>query len=806
MGSYSCVVTDFVGCQQQVWVYVPQTISINYNSTVNNATCLQTNGTVTSFVTGGTAPYTFLWSNLATTQNLTNVAAGTYQVQIIDANGCMGQGWVNVSASTPITVVYNVTPSSCTSATGGATVTPSGGAIPYTIVWYTFPNQTNGPSISNKPPGTYAFKVTDANGCIRTGAATIPPNSTINANLSNASVFCPATTGALGMQVTGTSPPFTYLWSNAATTATITNAPLGTYVCTVTDNAGCKVVKAATIYTISSIQVGMNVTHVTCKFSANGAITANALGGTSPYSYAWSNNMSGSSITGLAMGQYWVTVTDASGCKKSAMATVGNAATSNSCYCTITGTVYNDANLNCTRNSGENGIASIPIHVTGGFGYAFTNSNGVYSVQVPTGTYTVAETVQQFYPLAPCQTNNQVVAASASANCVLNVNFANTVVPISDLRINAWNITPPIPGNTCTQRLVVHNDGTQSESTIKIGYKHDGQLMYNGSSPWTFSQLNSTSAPNWYSIMSGFTTLQPNQWSQTNISYSVATNVPLSTIVNYHDTVAKTTPISTQWLTDNTPWNNVCQHSAMVVGSFDPNFKEVSPAGTGTNGGIYHKDSVLTYAVHFQNTGSWYAQNIVVIDTLDPNVRMTSMKPGYATHSYRTEMSDNGVVKFIFPNINLAYKSAYGDALSSGMVTYSIRMKKNLPVGTKIRNKAAIYFDYNEPIITNTTLNTIIQGTVDALNEFANGGSAEGTIYPNPADDRFTLLFNATESSTALLTVYDISGRAVTSRDVKVTEGANGVTENASSLTSGVYIVQIKTESALISKKLVIAR
>ena len=163
-GQVWVMITDAQGCKGKFYGKVNQGVILTYNSTVNNATCLQNNGSALSFVTGGTAPYTFLWSNGATTSSLSNLTAGIYQAVITDANNCTGQGYVNVQASTPINVTYNATPSSCTSATGGATLVPTGGQSPYTIVWSTFPTPTSGTSISNKPAGTYSFKITDANG------------------------------------------------------------------------------------------------------------------------------------------------------------------------------------------------------------------------------------------------------------------------------------------------------------------------------------------------------------------------------------------------------------------------------------------------------------------------------------------------------------------------------------------------------------------------------------------------------------------------------------------------------------------
>ncbi len=806
-GFFTCIVTDAIGCQSTGYYNVSQGVNINVNTTITNATCLQNNGAVTTFVNGGAAPYSFAWSNGATTQNVSSLAGNQqYIAQVTDANGCTGTGYAYVNATTPIAATYTASPSSCTAATGSATLTASGGTAPYTVIWYTYPSSTSGVSISNQPTGTYSFKITDANGCIRTGAAVIPPSSTINAFLTAPMVVCPATTGNVNLSVTGTNPPFTYAWSNGSTGSALTSVPLGAYSCTITDATGCSVTKYAYLGQSSPVNVGFSITQASCIFAADGAITANATGGTAPYTYTWSNAQTGPSISGLGAGYYYVYVTDANGCTNSysnIMAVVNYNPANNSCYCTITGTVYADANNDCTQNAGENGIPNIQIHCSG-MGYAYTNASGVYSFIAPTGSYTLTESVQQIYPLASCQSNNQVVSVTAAANCTTAVNFANNVVPISDLRIFTTNVNWPVPGNVYTQQIIVSNDGTVNESTAKLGYTHDGQLTYNNNSSWPLAQQNAITYPNWYSVTSGFPSLSPGSSSSTYINYNVPTNIPVNTVVNFNDSIASTAPIATSWLTDNTPWNNVDNHYSPVVSSYDPNFKEVTPQGVGPQGNILPKDSILTYVIHFQNTGSYYAQNIVLVDSLDSDLKISSLKPGYSDHQYTTSISETGVVKFTFKNINLPWKSSYGDVLSSGMVSYSVKLKNNLAVGTQIKNKAAIYFDYNEPVITNTTLNTL--STPVAIKNLKLTNLDQAALFPNPATNFFNLAVKSDINTAGTLKVFDLSGREVSTKQIDLHAGENNLTENTSHLQSGIYLVQLKTPSMQIGKKLIVTK
>lgn len=804
-GPYNCVVTDAQGCQQSSYVYVQQSHTVTLNTSVTNATCLQNNGSILGFPTGGTGPYTVAWNNGATTQNISGLAGNqSYQALVTDASGCTGTGYAYVSSTTPITVTYATSPSSCTSATGSATLNIVGGTAPYTVSWSTTP-VASGTVISNMPSGQYAFHVTDANGCVQTGVAFIPPVSTIYASISGGAAVCPATQGSLQANVSGTNGPFTYAWSNGSTASSIINVPLGPYHCVITDALGCSVTKSAYVSQTSPINLGVSSTQATCLYNADGVAFANATGGTAPYTYHWSNGYTGASNTGLATGYYYVTVTDANGCVNNINLSnnqvfVGYNAANTSCYCTISGTVYNDANGNCTMDAGENPIPGIMMHCSG-FGYVYSNANGVYSFMVPTGTYTISESVQVNYPLAACQQATVATSVTAASGCTTTINFANTVNPVHDLRMITASMNWPIPGNSYNQKLIVQNDGTISESAISLSHVHDGQLVYNSSSPVVLTQPNGA-YPNWYNSVS-FPALAPGQSAATVLDYSVPTNIPLGTAVSFYDTVAHAAPVSTVWLTDDSPWDNVEQYQATVIGSFDPNFKEVSPKGTGPNGNITPMDTALTYVIHFQNTGSYYAQNIVLVDSLDQAINIRSLRPGYSDHNYTTSVSENGVIRFSFNNIHLPWQSNFGDEISSGMITYSVKLKHNLPLGTQIRNKAAIYFDYNEPVITNTTLNTIAAPL--SVNEL-NAAGSDIVLYPNPATDAYTMVINAAKDDNYVLNVIDIEGRTLVQKKASMQAGTNIIQESTNGIPSGVYIVQLKSENNVLTKKLVISK
>jgi uncharacterized repeat protein (TIGR01451 family) len=816
-GNYYVTVTDAQGCKNSSSFYVQQSPLITVHTTPTPATCLQNDGKVIAFGSGGTPPYTYLYSTGFAGQTATGLSGDSLiSVTVTDAKGCTGTDWVYVSTSTPITVTYSTVKSSCTASTGSATLNINGGTPPYLIDWNTFPKQTN-ISISNMPPGFYSFKVSDAAGCIRTGVAVIEQQSTINANAYSANPVCPATTGNVYVNVSGSDPPFTFLWNTGATTATISNVSSGSYSCIITDKAGCTVTKYEGIYSTSPININITTTPASCMYANDGSSYANPIGGTAPYAYLWSDGQTTPTATNLKSGNYYVSVKDVNGCTQiipplntcscfgpkpfDKYTFVDFDSTNDNCYCTLKGKVYVDQNNNCQYDAGEQGIEHSMVHCST-FGYGFTDANGDYSFKVPSGSYTLSESVQYVYPLASCQNNSIAVNVTAASGCVSTVNFANAINPIHDLHIYKTCMHPPIPGNSYYDKLIVQNDGTVTESNIQSGYAHDGQLQYYNTTPISFTQLNSISEPNWYSINSGFPTLDPGAATILTTQYSVPTNIPLGTEVNFWDTATFISPMSS-WLNDYTPWNNLENYKATVVGSYDPNFKEVSPKGFGPEGNISPDDTVLDYIIHFQNTGSYYAQNVVLTDTLDTDLNWESLRLGYSDHNYTANITESGVLKFTFNNINLDWQ-ANNDINSRALVAYSIKLKSNLIPGTKIKNSAAIYFDYNAPVITNTTVNTI--QIAAGVNEKANSTS-DVTVYPNPFSSITTIAYSVKQDATVELNVINLLGQQIALIDGgNKTSGNHSIQWNAENIAPGIYVLVLKVNDQVSTKKLIVTQ
>jgi uncharacterized repeat protein (TIGR01451 family) len=808
-GTYNVEITDAVGCKAirdtfsgatLLNVYVDQTTIINIPGTTTPATCTSHDGAVGLFVTGGTAPYTYSWSNGAVTSAITGLGAGSYNVSVTDANGCIGENSFYVSTATPITVTSSSTPSLCTSPTGNASILATGGTAPYSYLWYSTPAHTSA-TATGLAAGNYSFKVTDAVGCERTGVVNVPPVNIISNTFTATSPLCTLPNGSVAAAPTGGATPYTYLWNTGATTAGVSSVTAGFYNVRITDAMGCSITKAFNLEAYSLMGAGISAVDATCLFANDGTLTATAFGGTAPYTYSWSNGATTATVTSLATGNYWLNVSDAAGCTAREFAHLNYDATATSCYCTIEGTIYADTNANCMMEIGENGIPHVQVYCSG-IGYTYTDAAGHYSFVVPSGTYTITETILPFYPLSSCQLNNITVTAAAATGCIHNIDFANAVIPVHNLRISAATLIPPVPGNISKQQLVVINEGTLTEDSVFTSMKTDGQLF----APTFAPSGIFTGTPYWYTT-AAFPTLAPGEKQTFVMNYNVPANIPLATNVTFRDTTAYNAATSA-WLADYTPANNVCKHNTTVVGSYDPNFKEVTPKGVGANGIISSLDTVLEYSVHFQNTGTWYAQNIVVLDTLDSDLDWTTLHPVYESAPCKVSLYQAGtlkVAKFTFNNINLP-PQIFDDLRSNGMFTYTVKTNPGLAIGTQFRNSASIYFDYNAPVLTNTTVNTIGSNAPILVNNTASAKTASFTVYPNPANSLFYAVLWSENNSTAEMNITDVTGKTLISKTMNLQAGTQTIATNIDQLASGVYFVSVNNNGILQTQKLVVIR
>ena len=355
-------VQNTAGCFQVDQVQLVVLENPEIEATGINISCFGgSNGTATVKVLGGFQPYTYDWSNDGpeTPDNdpptITGLAAGTYVITVTDGNGCTSIDNITLTQPTnPLTAtVGSIINVACRgSATGAIELTVSGGTAPYQYNWPAPVPDVEDPN--GVPAGTYVVTVTDSKGCTATASATVTQPATVLAatTMVNSNALCTGgNTGSATVTASGGTSPYAYLWSNGQTVATATNLSAGSYTVTVTDAVGCTKIATATITNPSGLLVVIgSSTNVSCSGGNNGRATAAATGGTSPYSFSWSNGQTGSMATNLTAGNYTVTVTDASGCTAQTSVTITQP----------TQLILNVAYVaNVTCNGASNGYANV---------------------------------------------------------------------------------------------------------------------------------------------------------------------------------------------------------------------------------------------------------------------------------------------------------------------------------------------------------------------------------------------------------------------------------------------------------------
>lgn len=321
-GNYFVVATDANGCDAGYAISIGQPTVVTATLSVTQPSCGFNNGSINSLVSGGTPPYSYLWSpGGSTSSSISGAAPGNYQVQITDSAGC-----VNTITATltnipgPNTSIATSTNVSCFGGNNGtATVNVTSGSPPFTYNW--LPSGGVSSTGTGMSAGTYTVTVTDSLGCISTATSVIAEPTQVSVSVSSITqVLCNAgSNGSITVTASGGTPGYNYSWAPVASSSpTISGLPVGTYTVNVSDQNNCPASISVNITqpTVLSSAAG-SVVNPTCFASTNGSASVTASGGTIPYSYMWSNGQTGSTASNIGAGTYTVTITDANGCTSS---------------------------------------------------------------------------------------------------------------------------------------------------------------------------------------------------------------------------------------------------------------------------------------------------------------------------------------------------------------------------------------------------------------------------------------------------------------------------------------------------------
>ncbi len=455
---------------------------------------------------------------------------------------------------------------------------------------------------------------------------------------------------------------------------------------------------------------------------------------------------------------------------------VGSSITVDNSCAPMTGRLFIDANSDCIYNPGEVAIANKWVkfedQVTNNVYFAVTDQNGEYQYGLLPGTYDISLSTLPGALSPSCPTSGvitQVVTSGGSYNNDFGYT-CSTSAPV-DLSVNAYagnwrhGFDRPLfiqvsSTNACTNSPATLTVTLPTHLTYSSPYPgYSAPTTVSGQTlAWNIPNLNGLG--NWYTYVM----------------------IHCSTAATLGDTLCVTATI-TPGTPDANPSNNTDIVCAEVNNSFDPNDKHVTPRGDGATGDIVN-GTPLTYLINFQNTGNDVAYNISITDEIDSDLDISTFRVITSSHTMTPTINGN-MVTFRFDNINLPDSGA-NEPGSHGHVIYTIEPKANLALGTQINNTANIYFDYNDAIVTNTTLNTI--AAPQSIRQVSTG-NLKATIYPNPASGQvYVELDNANEFKAEL---YDVLGR-----QVKLTKGANGrAAISVKELPSGTYVLRLSNNA-----------
>jgi uncharacterized repeat protein (TIGR01451 family) len=455
----------------------------------------------------------------------------------------------------------------------------------------------------------------------------------------------------------------------------------------------------------------------------------------------------------------------------------------------IMGNVYSDLNNNCLNNLTDHQINNFPIQL-------FDSLNNLIAQSYTSfGNYA-------FSTLSPGAYNVAVdfIGLPLTMDCmqasIQNVNLSSTNQTITDVNF-------PVNCDT-TNDINIY-------SVVSLGIVFPGE-MYN-----LYSNISYNS--NWYNLdcnstlTSGIVTFQVNgpvtfvspvsgalipQVSGNNFTYFIAdfdsityTSFGLQfltdTTAQAGDQICVHVEINPSPLDADTT-NNVYDFCYQVVNSYDPNIKEVYPVNV-----LPGYDDWFTYTIHFQNTGNAPAFNIRLRDTLDANLDINTFEiRGYSHPAIVSINGNNLTVRFnniMLPDSTSDYEG------SMGYFQYRIKPLPNLPLGTQIENTAYIYFDYNAPIVTNTTQNNF-QTVVSTFN--AKDDTNQLKVFPNPANEILNINLQNNNIENCIITnalgqtVYNSANEINTNYKIQL---------NISNLNSGVYFVKVRSSNGSYTAK-----
>lgn len=441
------------------------------------------------------------------------------------------------------------------------------------------------------------------------------------------------------------------------------------------------------------------------------------------------------------------------------------------------GSVFHDNNNNCLQDTLEYGLANTRLllsdFVGNQIGQFYTAINGEFSTILSSGTFTITVDTSgiPFHISCPNPGIDSTVTLDSSNMSISDVDFPVVCKPGFDVGVQSViNTGIPFPGQINT---IMVNAGDMSQwynLHCASGISGEVQVTVNG--PVTFDGLAANALTP--TINGNVFTYAVSDFGLINNAHDFGLMFSVDTTAQSGDTVCiqvSLSPVSG----DNNPSNNTLNYCYSIVNSLDPNSKDVYPTIV-----LPGYEDYLTYTIHFQNVGSYSALSIRIKDILDENLNPSTFQLIDYSHNCTVSLIGSELYAW-FPAINLP-DSASNSEGSCGFIQYRIKPISGLPSWTHIPNTAAIYFDYNAPVVTNTA--TCVFG-YQGISENNDPGTGI-RVFPNPASEEINI---SGITCPALVAVFDVSGKLLISQEITSPRLDIGL------LQPGLYFLEILTET-----------
>lgn len=796
-GSYTVTVTD--GSDQStatsaVTITEPPQLIATISS-VTNATCGLPNGQVVAQATGGTGAYSYTWDKGSNSATASGLASGAYTVTVTDVNGCSATtAAVVANVPGPVLQTSAVQQPKCNGTCDGiATVNLLGGTPPYTYLWGPMGASTQ--MVTGLCAGQYTLTVTDAKGCMGISTVIVPQLSDtslkITASLLQNATCYGVCDGVATANVTGGTTPYTYFWSpqNKPEYNNLkTNLCQATYTVSVTDALGCTAFTSGFVVTeplLTGVLVTETITKESCYQTGDGTINLNVTGpNANSLTYKWSNNAITKDVFNVKSGNYSVKIfnSDSSAC----LTKFYNVTMDGKDCGSISGNVFIDTSSNCLYDSGEQLFSGAIVTANPGNRVAFSDLNGNYSFNnMAYNTYSITHTGNSY--TAPSCGSTQSVAVSSGVPNKYNINFADTASSQIDVGVSSscWNVVPGFQGYYFIYLQSLNPLASAVSGTLKAMLPSGIGAAISTCSPAGYTISGDTVTWNYSGLTSNY-----------NLAFSINFTLPVNTPLSSLFKCCATAFVNGA---DVNLSNNSNCSEATVRGSWDPNDKAVSPVGPPAQNGITLNDKELIYRIRFQNTGNGPAVNIMVKDTLSDKLDISTLQMIEFSHNCTFDILSGNVMRWRFNNINLP-DSGSNEPGSHGYILYRVKQKQGNQIGDVIKNTAYIYFDFNEAVITNTTVSKLVVPL--GVNELVSK-NGNVLVYPNPFSESTTFeLLHAPASGSYSFELSDVLGKRV-----QRMENLQGTTFRVSraGLNKGIYFYKITSQEATIaSGKLVV--